>query len=320
MKRIETLLTVAGLGLFAFVVSKIGWSTVVYELRTVWIALPVLVALSVARLLLQTQSWAVALREEGVPTRFGELIGIRLASQSMGYLSVLGPAISEPVKIKLLGHNWQKSTTATVVDTGVYWLSSILIGIVGCVGAALVLARSQYGSTLLAIAALFVVCAALLVRRTALLSDVVGLFGRRSPSWLKKGAELEMKIRTFRERHPKTLRSMLRLDLLCQILLVAEAAIVISLAKLPVHLLTVLGIEAAVRVTKIATGWIPARVGADEGAAVAAFVAFGFAPAAGLMLALARRSRDLLWCALGLAWLAWNSHQKRKVHADMEVA
>ncbi len=57
MKRIETLLTVAGLGLFAFVVSKIGWSTVVYELRPVWIALPALVALSVARLLLQTQSW-----------------------------------------------------------------------------------------------------------------------------------------------------------------------------------------------------------------------------------------------------------------------
>jgi hypothetical protein len=60
MKRIETLLTVAGLGLFAFVVSKIGWSTVVYELRTVWIALPVLVALSVVRLLLQTQSWGLA--------------------------------------------------------------------------------------------------------------------------------------------------------------------------------------------------------------------------------------------------------------------
>ncbi len=118
MKRIETLLTVAGLGLFAFVVSKVGWSTVVYELRTVWIALPVLVAFSVVRLLLQTQSWGLALREEGVATRFGELIGIRLASQSMGYLSVLGPAISELMKIKLLGHNWQKSTTATVANSG----------------------------------------------------------------------------------------------------------------------------------------------------------------------------------------------------------
>ena len=42
MKRIETLIVVAGLGLFGFVVSKIGWSTVVYELRTVWMTLPLL--------------------------------------------------------------------------------------------------------------------------------------------------------------------------------------------------------------------------------------------------------------------------------------
>jgi hypothetical protein len=87
---------------------------------------------------------------------------------------------------------------------------------------------------------------------------------------------------------------------------------VIFSAKLPVHILTILGIEAAVRITKMTTGWIPARVGADEGGAAAAFVAFGFSPAAGLLLALARRSRDLLWCALGLGWLAWKSHQMRK--------
>jgi hypothetical protein len=73
------------------------------------------------------------------------------------------------MKIKPLAHNRQKSTTTTVVDSGAYWLSISHRHFVMRRGG-IVLARSQYGLTLLAIAALFVVCAAFLVRRTALLS------------------------------------------------------------------------------------------------------------------------------------------------------
>jgi hypothetical protein len=319
VKRIETLLVVAGLGLFAVVVSRIGWGAVLHELRTVWIVLPLVVGLSVVRLLMQTQAWKMALREERVETSFGELIGIRMASQSMGYLSVLGPAISEPMKVKLLRNKWEDSAAATIVDSGVYWFSSTLVGIVGCVAAAIVLARGGHGATLFAIATLFVLLAALLFRRKPLLSSFVELCGRRAPSWLKKGAELEKEMRTFRERHPATLRSMIHLDLACQGLLILEAAVVISCAKLPVHILTVLGIEAAVRVTKITAGWIPARVGADEGGAVAAFAAFGLSPAVGLILALARRFRDLVWCLVGLTWLAWRWYRARKERVLTEV-
>jgi len=312
VKRLETFLVAAGLGLFVFVATKIGWGTILHQLRTVWVALPILVGLSVVRLLLQTQSWKIALQEEGIAVGFAELIGIRLASQSIGYLSVLGPAISEPMKIKLLGSNWKQSTTATVVDSGVYWFSSALIGIVGCVAAAVVLAHGNYSKTLFAIASIFVIGAALLLRKKPLLSSLVGLLTTRAPNWLKKGADLEQQIRTFRERYPAALHAMIYMDVACQALLIAEAALIIFSAKLPVHILTVLGIEAAVRITKMTTGWIPARVGADEGGSAAAFVAFGFSPATGLLLALARRSRDLLWCALGLGWLAWKSHQIRK--------
>jgi Lysylphosphatidylglycerol synthase TM region len=319
VKRIETLFVLAGLGLFAVVVSKIGWGAALHELRTVWIALPLLVGLGVVRILTQTQAWKMALREEGVEASFGELVGIRMASQSMGYLSVLGPAISEPMKIKLLRKNWKNSTTATVVDSGVYWFSSTLVGIIGCGAAAIVLVQGGHGAALFATTTLFLLLAGLLFRQKPLLASVVEACGLRAPSWLKKGAELEEQIRTFRERHPATLRFMFRMDLICQGLLILEAALVISCAKLPVHILTVLGIEAAVRVTKIATGWIPARLGADEGGAVAAFAAFGLSPTAGLILALARRSRDLLWCLFGLGWLAWRWHRARKEAIPMEV-
>jgi len=319
VKKVETLIMVGGLGLFAVVMSKIGWTAALTQLRKIWIAIPLLIALSLVRLLLQTRSWKIALTTEGIRTSVAQLIGIRLASQSMGYLSVLGPAISEPMKVKLLGSDWKSAATATIVDSGAYWFASILAGVAGCIAAAVTLAHSRYAGTFFAITALFVASAWLLLRKKPLLAILIELLGRRTPAWLRKGAELEQQMRGFRESHPAALRRMVFIGLACQILLFGEAAVVTFLAKLPVHLLSLIGIEALVRVTKMTAGWIPARIGADEGGAVAAFLAFGFAPSAGLMLALARRSRDLLWCVLGLSWLAWRSHQDRKNRSFLEA-
>ncbi len=83
MKK-NTLLAVAGLAVFAFLVTKIGWVDVVPNMKAIWMGLPVIVSLSFFRLVLQTTSWAIALRTEGVIASTGELIGIRLACQGTG--------------------------------------------------------------------------------------------------------------------------------------------------------------------------------------------------------------------------------------------
>ena len=311
MKKTEAILVAVGLALFAFVASKIGWRSVVDQLSAAWPAVPALAALSLLRLLLQTNSWRIALRSQGVAANFRELMGIRLASQSMGYLSVLGPALSEPMKISLLRSNFDASATATLTDTGVYWFTSALLGILGCASAALVLAGRQNALALLVICLLFAVSLALLLRQQPLLAPVVRLLGNHAPCWLKKGASLETQIRSFRTQHPRTVQVMTFIAGACQLLVIAETAVVLSFLNLPAHLSTVLGIEAAFRMVKMIGGWLPARIGADESGAAAAFVAFGFTPAAGLVLALARRFRDLLWCACGLGWLAWFSRANR---------
>lgn len=309
MKRIDTILVAAGLALFAFVASRIGWTALVHQLMTASPAIPVLVIFSFLRLLLQTYAWRIALRQEGVTAKFGELIGIRLSSQSMGYLSVLGPALSEPMKISLLKGNWDAPATATLADTGIYWFTSAMLGLAGCAAAAFLLAGTQDARTLVGITLLFALLLALLIRQKPLLQRLVAALGDRAPGWLRKGAVLEEEIRSFRIRHPFSARSMLYLDLLCQLLMVAETAIVLFYARLPIHLAALLGIETATRVTKMVAGWLPARIGADEGGTVVAFAAFGLSPAAGMLLALTRRFRDLLWCVLGLSWFAWRSRK-----------
>lgn len=309
MKRSDTILVAAGLGLFAFVASRIGWTALFHQLVTASVAIPVLVFVSFLRLLLQTHAWRIGLRQEGVTAKFGELLGIRLSSQSMGYLSVLGPALSEPMKISLLKGNWNASATATLADTGIYWFTSAMLGLAGCVAAGVLLAGAQDARTLVGITLLFALLLALLIRQKPLLQKLVDALGDRAPGWLRKGAALEEEIRFFRTRHPHSARSMLYLDLLCQLLMVAETAVVLFYARLPIHLPALLGIETATRVTKMVAGWLPARIGADEGGAVVAFAAFGLSPAAGMLLALTRRFRDLLWCVLGLSWFAWRSRK-----------
>jgi len=60
------------------------------------------------------------------------------------------------------------------------------------------------------------------------------------------------------------------------------------------------------------SGWIPARLGSDEGGAMSAFALTGFSPVLGLALALTRRVRDLLWASIGIVWLGWNSRETRR--------
>jgi hypothetical protein len=93
------------------------------------------------------------------------------------------------------------------------------------------------------------------------------------------------------------------------VLMVAEVATILWFLKLPLHAGTIVGIEAASRMVKMAAGFMPARIGTDESGTAGAFLAFGLPAASGLALALARRTRDLLACFIGLTWLAWGARR-----------
>jgi hypothetical protein len=301
--RIGVLFT--GLALFVFAVERTGSGRLLPELQVMRNALVVILAMSLIRLLLQTQSWALALRESRVDANTPELLFLRLASQGIGYLTILGAGASEPMKIKLLQRHRGSATAATLVDTGAYWMSAGLVLIAGSLSATLVVTRNRGASMLLAI--LVAVGLYLLARPDAILVQVVARLGKRSPAWLTKAAHIEGEIRRFAAAYPETVRQMFLLDLACQMLLLAEVAVALYFLHLPLGAGPVLSIEAAGRAVRLVGGWMPARIGADEGGAAAAFAALGFPAAAGLALALVRRFRDLIASLIGLIWLAWRT-------------
>jgi hypothetical protein len=281
------------------------------QLKAIRIALPIVLALSLLRLLLQSIAWSASLKGEHVSVDIPKLAGARLAGQSMGYLTVLGPLISEPLKIKLLGTSTEPTVTATFLDNGVYWFICALLAITGIVSLPFV---AVHGTThhliagLLALAVMFFV----ITRRNPILSVLVRTLGKKVPSWLARAEQFESSIRRYRVNQPALVRQMFWIDIACQVLIASEVVVVLWALHLCIHFFTILVIEGVTSGMKMLSGWIPARLGSDEGGAISAFALTGFSPMLGLALALTRRVRDLLWALIGIVWLGLNSRETRR--------
>jgi hypothetical protein len=293
---------------FAWVLAHVGLPTMMEQVKAMRVALPIVLALSLLRLFLQTTTWSASLKGEDVSVGIAKLIGVRLAAQSMGYLTVLGPVISEPMKIKLLGTSSEPTITATFLDDGVYWFTSALLAIAGIVSLPLV---AVHGRTYHSIPAVLVLGFAVVIirRHTPILSSLVRTLGTRHPAWLARAERIEASIREYRLNQPELVRRMFWIDAACQVLIASEVVVILRSLHLPIHFGAVLAIEGMTRALKMISGWIPARLGSDEGGAISAFALTGFSPLLGLSLALTRRMRDLLWALVGVVWLAWNSRK-----------
>lgn len=304
-KRRDLVLAFVGLAILVFALNWVGMGNLLRQMSVLRIGLPVILTLSFARLIVQSVAWNLALRHEGIHSTLHELMLVRLASQGMGYLTVLGPAASEPMKISLLRSHARSATTATLVDTGVYWVASGLFGMAGCIAAGMVFAGRQDSTASMLLLGLFL-CGVtiLIVRSKSPVAQFTSALGARCPKWLAKAAKIDVGLRSFAAEHPGVIRKMFALDLVCQALVAGEVVAVLLCMHLTLNLTTVLGLEAATRMVKIFAGAMPARIGADESGAAAAFAAFGLPAASGLAMALARRSKDLLGCLIGLTWLA----------------
>jgi hypothetical protein len=306
MRKGHLIAAAVALALFAWVIAHIGLSAMLVQLKAMRVALPIVLALSILRLFLQSMTWSASLKGEHVSVDTTRLMGVRLTSQSMGYLTVLGPVISEPMKIKLLGTPAEPTITATLLDDGVYWFTSALLAILGIVSLPLVAAhgaRYHVVPAFLSLAGIVFV----IMRHTPILSGLGRALRTRAPSWLTRAENLEASIRNYRLNQPALVRRMFWIDVACQALIAFEVVVVLWSLRLPVHFFAVVAIDGVTRTLKLLSGWIPARLGSDEGAAISAFALTGFSPVLGLSLALTRRVRDLLWALFGILWFAWNS-------------
>ena len=143
---------------------------------------------------------------------------------------------SEPMKISLLRNQPRSAATATLVDTGVYWFSSGLIGIAGCLAAGILMTHSRRSLVAVVIfGAIFAVGLYFIARPRTILSPSVTALAVRCPGWLKKAEQVEVAVRRCATQHPSSMRQMFLLDMACQALLAAEVVTIFWCVRLPIH-------------------------------------------------------------------------------------
>lgn len=311
-------LALVGAGLLAGIVAWIGPAALWRQIVALRWVLPVLIGLGAIKHVLRTLAWHAALEAEGTRVRLSDLLRVRIAAQGTAHLSGLDLLVSEPLKPWLLREvaSVERTLPSTLLEASTYWVTSLLVTTVGTL-VALTLLVDTHMVDIRATLTIVIVSLAifggvfvLVFARTPRLPALALVVARRTPNrpkWsalLAKAGEIEAEMRSFRLRHPATVIGLLGFNLLVQVVMFTEVWLVLSASGVAADFSRLVMIEAASRLVKMMSFYVPGRAGADEAGAAGSFALLGLNPAAGVALALARRVQALTWAVAGLLWLA----------------
>ncbi len=311
-RRFERVSFLLGSFLFCYLLWQLGWRTLAHDFRSVGWFLFLILAASGIRYVVRAVSWAAAFFPEERQS-WRDLFGYRLAGEALNYLSIAGPLLGEPVKASMLrGIRFAPSLGSTLLETTVNGVAAVLVTLLGI---ALLLLRHTPAAALrhagylaMAVLLLFVVGVPYALKRRLPVLTWPWKRLRRAP-WLSSPvlgenlAIVEARMHRLSAERPGALWLIFLLGFVTQGLAILEIyAVMLPLGIAPAFS-TVVIVEAVTKLVKAIFFFVPARIGADEGSTAGIFTLLGFAPAAGMTLALARRLRAIFWSGIGLAFL-----------------
>jgi hypothetical protein len=310
-----------GFALFFYVVQRIGLRTISESFRYVgWGFLPIIL-LNGARHLIRSVCLYLAIAPEHRTFKFRHALAARLGGEAVGAITFTGPFLGDLTKAVLLKKNttFTHSASAVIVDNILYYIS-VLLMIFSGIGVMLYVfgggnVRLQYA--LLGVAAL-----ALLV--------IVGLiltvkFHFKPLSWILKKLfnfnllpkfvqakkdyinRIEDNVFSFYQHRKKAFYAISSLIISAHILSVCEVYLALYLLNLAAFPSTALIIESLTKVINLTFSFIPGTIGVYEGGNGVILNVLGYTTAAGVALALLRRSAILFWTFVGLAILLWRT-------------
>ncbi|MBI3951694.1 MAG: flippase-like domain-containing protein [Acidobacteria bacterium] len=324
-RRFNQILFLLGLSLLVYLLRRVGWDALAHDFRLMGWALVLILVLSGIKYAISAFAWAAAFFPEERQS-WRTLFGSRLAGESMNYLSIAGPLLSEPIKASMLhGVRFASALASTLLETT---MNAIAAGLVTVAGLAMLVLYAQafalrsigyvFILILLALAGSFLYA---LKYRVPFLTwpwkRLRHISWFSSPKLGEHLAVIQERMHRLRAERPGALWLIFLLSLVSQGLGLLEIyAVVIPLGIRP-GFSNVLMMEAFTKLVKALFFFVPARIGADEGSSAGIFALLGLSPATGVTLALARRARTLVWSAVGLAFLL--AHSVKAVPQRSEV-
>ncbi len=257
----------------------------------------------------------------------GRLYLVRMLGEAFNNVTPLGSMGGEPVKVAVLKRHYglaMRETGASLVLAKTTNMLGLMLFLL--VGFALLMASSKVAATYQWLAASGL--AGLLLG--TLLMYLIQRFrlGSLAGGWLMRGRSgdrllhllavveaIDARLLEFYTCYQGRFLASIGLALLNWLLGVVEVYVVMRLFGYPITLGDAWIIEAMVQLIRAAAFFIPAGIGAQEGSFLLLSGALTGNPALGIAVSLVRRSRELLWVALGLL-IYWGYQQRREVFSQ----
>jgi putative membrane protein len=311
-RLLRPLLLAVGVGFIAWLVWDLGPAAVWDAIRTLSWRLGLLVlfpyCMAVA---FDTLGWRVLL--PGCRVAWGPLSAARLAGESANLLTPTASVGGEPLKAYLVRDRLplDEGLASVVVDKTATVMGQAAFLAAGLAMALLALQPSKtviVSMSALLAAEMIGVGAFALVQIRGGVASVGRVLRRLGMGSAERHQEMlrdvDHRLEGLYRRRPARVTLSALLHALGWAVGGLEIYLVLTLADIPVSLVTALVLEAVGSAVRFATFMIPGSLGALEAGNVAVFAAFGLPGAAGLSFSLVRRLREATWALMGLGALA----------------
>lgn len=302
----------AGLALFVLLVYRLGLGRIAGMLLDLGWGFLAIALLYGGHQLLRTAALRLCLPIHA-NVRYHELLWIRVAGETVAYLTFTGPFLAEPTRAWLLKRRGLTAEEGFAASLTEYLVYTLLAAAFSVAALAVLYARFPlHGALRTGVAAtiagmsLFLAVAVLaIVFRVHLIGAVLGrltaipMLRRRwrlDPVRVSRMEDLLLHV--LRDSPLRLLRIVL-FDVCAQTVLIVELYLMMTMLALAFPLVYPVLIEAGSKLANTAFFFIPARIGAAEGVLAIMFEIVGLPAAAGFTVSFARRLRSLIVAVVG---------------------
>jgi uncharacterized protein (TIRG00374 family) len=302
----------AGLGLLVFIATQIDVGEAIHQAVRIGWGMAVILGIYFAAFLLDAIAWQVTLPSAPLDFRWLYRVWkIRMAGEVLNTVIPAAGLGGEPLKAIMLkrhyGINYREGITSLILSQTII-VMSLVVFLIGGFSVMLWLPRFPDSLNLVAMVGLAgIILAVVLIvalqnlKVASILGHKIKWLGinRRITETLHQVHDVEERLAAFYRRRPRRFAGALIFSLLAWSVGILEIYYAAYYLGHPITLADAWVVEALVQTVRTGLSFVPAGLGAQEGAFLVVFSALSGTPTLGASVALVRRFREIVWVLWG---------------------
>jgi phosphatidylglycerophosphate synthase len=326
---LRSLVVIFGAALLIYLVRRVGPERIAENIATLGWGLALIIALGGASHVVKTFAWRMTLTGWTGRVSFLRMFQLRVASEAVGQVGVLGQLCGEGLRISAHDPSIpiDSRVSSVILDRALFIVTGAIVCVAGFATALLVLSlthalRLYSGLFAAALIGLLFAMALAILNRWPVLSRPARALGQLRPlrdrveSKLPLIHSVEKRLFDFHRYTPGAFWASFILNLACHGMAILEVYLVLWFLGVKVGLLGALAFEALTKLVNAAGTLNPGNIGTYEGGNMLIASIFGLSGAVGLPVAVTRRLRAIFWAAVGGFFLVLLSRSRKQRDFD----